>query len=142
MSTPSPTTLPGLSLVEAEPDEDDPASTDIALPGLGADSDNIPAGPLENAVLDTLKELHKSDLLRPRDAAKVALALDLCRVMAIKRRSGRTSTYSNDARLLSELLDSFTAEEAAGNAALTEAMQVWAASLQAMGLGVQPLPPS
>jgi hypothetical protein len=107
------------------------------LPGLGSE-ETTPASPLEVAVEATLREYAAAELLKPRDAAKVALVLDLARVMAIKRRTGRTSTYSNDARLLSEILDSFVAEETAADAAVTEAMQQWSALLSGLGLGRQP----
>jgi hypothetical protein len=118
-------------LVETRPD------VDAFLPGLGSE-EHGQASPLELAVEATLREYAAAQLLKPRDAGKVALALDLTRVMAIKRRTGRTSTYSNDARLLYELLDSFVAEETAGDAAVTEAMQQWSALLAGMSLGRQP----
>lgn len=122
----SATTLPGLSVVlSTDADLAADESTDVAIPGLGSDGDQL-QGPLERAVLATLGEYAGAGLVKARDAGKVALALDLCRVMAGKRRSNRTSTYSNDARLLSEILDSFVAEESAGDAAVTEAMREWA----------------
>lgn len=129
---------PDLALV-VDGGRDDPESVDaqLVIPGLGSDG-LIEEGPLERAVIQTLNEYAQAELLKPRDAGKVALALDLCRVMAGKRRSNRTSTYSNDARLLSEILDSFVAEESAGDAALTEAMQRWAGMLEGMGLAAQP----
>lgn len=131
-------TLPGLSVVpSSDDDRQADEAADVVLPGFESE-DHVPAGPLERAVVDTLREYHAAELLKPRDAGKVALALDLCRVMAIKRRSGRTSTYSNDARLLSEILDSFVAEESAGDAAITEAMQAWSAYLE----GLRATPPA
>jgi hypothetical protein len=96
---------------------------------------------LERAVLSTLGEYAGAGLVKPRDAGKVALALDLCRVMAGKRRSNRTSTYSNDARLLAEILDSFVAEESAGDAAVTEAMREWSDQVAAF-LASVPAPAS
>lgn len=123
--------LAAVDAVESRPNVDD------FLPGLGSEETGEPS-PLEAAVKVTLSEYADAQLLKPRDAGKVALALDLTRVMAIKRRSGRTSTYSNDARLLYEILDSFVAEETAGDAAVVEAMQQWTALLTGMGLGRQP----
>lgn len=130
---------PELALVDLGRDVEaaTPDDVDAFLPGLGSDDHSAP-GPLENAVMVTLREYASADLLKARDAGKVALALDLCRVMAGKRRANRTSTYANDARLLSEILDSFVAEETAGDAALTEAMQRWAELLAGMSLGVKP----
>lgn len=112
-------------------------NVDEFLPGLGSEETGAPS-PLETAVKVTLTEYADAQLLKPRDAGKVALALDLTRVMAIKRRSGRTSTYANDARLLYEILDSFVAEETAGDAAVVEAMQQWTELLTGLGLGRAP----
>lgn len=128
-TTASATTLPGLSVVPS--DDGDLAAGDVAIPGLGSDGDRLESGPLERAVLATLGEYAGAGLVKARDAGKVALALDLCRVMAGKRRANRTSTYSNDARLLAEILDSFVAEESAGDAAVTEAMREWADQVSA-----------
>lgn len=126
-----------LALVPVGLESDEVEESQPFIPGLGND-DVLPEGPLELAVLQTLTEYARADLLKARDAGKVALALDLCRVMAGKRRSNRTSTYSNDARLLGEILDSFVAEETAGDAALVEAMRAWGEMLETLGLAVQP----
>lgn len=136
-ATASATTLPGLSVVPST--DDDRPDADLVIPGLGSDGDRIESGPLERAVLATLGEYAGAGLVKARDAGKVALALDLCRVMAGKRRSNRTSTYSNDARLLAEILDSFVAEESAGDAAVTEAMREWADQVAAFLASAAPV---
>lgn len=109
--------------------EDDDVHAPEPLPGFGSEELG-PASPLETAIVDTLHQLNEDGLLRPRDAGKVALALDLTRVMAIKRRSGRTSTYSNDARLLYDILDSFEPEVSTGDEVIKAKMAEWTAELE------------
>jgi hypothetical protein len=98
-------------------------SADDALPGL--DVPAPPAGQLEEAVLATLEAMRAQGLVKPTDAARVALAVDLCRVLEHKRVSGRVSTYSNDARVLMELLAGFAEDATEADAALVAAMEQW-----------------
>lgn len=115
------------------------SSTPETLPGLDEAARSSLIGDrgsnLERAVLATLDEYRSAGLLTARDAGKVALAIDLVRVMDGKRTRGRTSTYSNDARLLNEILDGFVGEEAGGDERLREAMSQWAALLTGLGAG-------
>lgn len=74
--------------------------TQPAIPGLEPPAPS--AGRLERAVHSALAAIDRD--LSPLELARVELCLELARVMAIKRTSGRTSTYSNDAKLLAELL--------------------------------------
>lgn len=111
----------------AVPDDDDV----VEVLALGFESEELgKPSPLEDAVVGTLTELQAEGRLRPRDAGKVALALDLTRVMAIKRRSGRTSTYSNDARLLYDILDGFEPETAGADEVIKAKMAEWSAELE------------
>lgn len=112
------------------------SSVPETLPGLDPDHEpDKTAVDLERAVLDTLDEYRSAGLLTRRDSGKVALAVHVCRVMADKQRRGRTSTYSNDARLLNEILDGFVAEEAGGDERLARAMAEWSAYVQGLSTG-------
>jgi hypothetical protein len=66
-----------------------------------------------------------------RDAARVELCRELARVMGDKRRTGRTASIGNDARVLQELLAGFAAAAAdeEGDAMLREAMAEWSAQI-------------
>lgn len=108
-------------------------STDDALPGLEVPGPKT--GALEAAVLTTLDLMREQGLVKPTDAARVALAVDLCRVLEHKRASGRVSTYSNDARVLMELLAGFAEDATEADAALVAAMAEWSAFVA--GAGVQ-----
>ena len=106
-----------------------------ALPGLG-DFDAAKATNLEVAVVATLDEYRAAGLVTAASAGKVALATELAAIIADKRRRGRTSTVANDARLLTEILDGFVAEEGAGSEALRAAMAEWSARVEAYAAGV------
>lgn len=122
---------PNAPHLAAVPDDD--VHTPEALPGFGSEELGK-ASPLESAIVSTLTELQAEGLLRPRDAGRVALALDITRVMAIKRRSGRTSTYSNDARLLYDILESFEPDTNTGDEALKATMATWTAELERLAV--------
>ena len=96
--------------------------TDDTIPGLEPPA---LANPLLEAVEETIAELRELGLVKPTDAGRIALARQLAKVLAIKERSGRVSTYSNDARVLMELLEGFAAEASEGDAALRKAMEDW-----------------
>lgn len=112
------------------------SSVPDTLPGLDDDHEaGSSSVDLERAILSTLDEYRGAGLVTRRDAGKVALAVHVCRVMEDKRRRGRTSTYSNDARLLNEILDGFIAEEGAGDERLRAAMAEWSAFVQGLTTG-------
>jgi len=107
-----------------------------SLPGLAPSHEaGASSVDLERAILSTLDEYREAGLVTRRDAGKVALAVHVCRVMEDKRRRGRTSTYSNDARLLNEILDGFVAEEGAGDERLRAAMAEWSLYVQGLATG-------
>jgi len=93
--------------------------------------------PLLEAVNETIAQLRELGLVKPTDAGRVALARQLAKVLEIKERSGRVSTYSNDARVLMELLEGFAAEASEGDQALRVAMDAWSKYLET---GVMPEP--
>jgi len=97
-------------------------SDDETIPGL---EPPVRANPLLVAVDATIAELRELGLVKPTDAGRVALARQLAKVLEIKERSGRVSTYSNDARVLMELLEGFAAEASEGDMALRKAMEDW-----------------
>lgn len=95
-----------------------------AIPGLEPPAPT--AGRLERVVFEALVG-DRTDL-PPLELARVELCLELARVMAIKRTSGRTSTYSNDAKLFAELLGFIGEDAGAGggvDAELRAAIEAW-----------------
>lgn len=105
----------------------------LPLPGLEPAPAN--AGPLEVAVRRTLAALKAAGYIRERDAARCALAIELAQIVTDKRRSGRTSTVGNDARVLVELLDALLPEDTGVDNQLQDAMSEWAAAIEALGAG-------
>lgn len=95
-----------------------------AIPGLDVDREEG-MSTVEAAVRDSIRALHAAGRIRPEDAGKVAVAVELAQVMVRKRASGRASTVANDARLLTEILDSFVAEDQEADARLIAAMEEW-----------------
>lgn len=102
-----------------------------ALPGISEPS--AMAGPLEQAVRQTLVELKRLGYINGTSAARCALAIELAQIISDKRRSGRTSTVGNDARVLVELLDALLPEDTGVDTALQTAMQEWTEALRAGG---------
>lgn len=98
------------------------------LPGL---DDDVPAPPdhLVGQVRATLRAYRDAGLVTARDAARVALCLELATIIGVKRRGGRLSTVSNDARLLDEILCSFVGEGQEVDEKLAEAMREWSAEV-------------
>jgi len=102
------------------------------LPGLEHLGDNSRPSQVEVGVRRTLAELWRTQKLTEVDAGRTAVAISLAKMMAAKERSGRGSTFSNDARLLVELLESMAGEAAEGaafEAQLTATMAQWEAEL-------------
>lgn len=99
--------------------------SDEQIPGLDVPSSSSSGNPLLVAVEQTIAELRELGLVKPTDAGRVALAMQLAKVLEIKERTGRVSTYSNDARVLMELLEGFAAEATEGDQALVIAMKAW-----------------
>lgn len=110
-------------------------NADDALPGLEVPGPRTRTGALESAVMATLEVMRDQGLVKPTDAARVALAVELCRVLELKRASGKVSTYANDARVLMELLAGFAEDATEADAALVAAMAEWSAFVA--GAGVQ-----
>lgn len=108
----------------------DPTEPQPMLPGLDDDRAHEPDH-LAKMVRATLREYRDAGLITSRDAAKVALCEELAAIITVKRRGGRLSTVSNDARLLGELLDSFIGEGQQIDERLAEAMAAWQAEVDA-----------
>lgn len=105
------------------------------LPGL--EPAPATAGPLERAVRRTLAALKEAGYVRERDAARCALAIELAQIITDKRRSGRTSTVGNDARVLVELLDDLLPEDTGVDNALQDAMAEWQSAIAGMTGGAR-----
>jgi hypothetical protein len=106
---------------------------DDTLPGLSDPATGRPRSELLEAIETTLGELgNRGHVDLKLDAARVQLSRELAQVIGDKRRSGRTSTVGNDARVLMELLTGFIDEAAAaeGDALLRDAMEAWEAEIQ------------
>jgi hypothetical protein len=100
------------------------------LPGLDEDTP-MPSGRLVAEVRSTLRTYRDAGLITARDAARVALCLELAQIIEVKRRGGRLSTVHNDARLLDEILCSFVGEGQEVDEKLREAMTAWSAEVEA-----------
>ena len=109
----------------------DPTEAQPMLPGL---DDDAPAQPgrdyLTEQVRVTLRAYRDAGLVTGRDAARVALCLELAAIIGVKRKQGRMSTVSNDARLLDEILCSFVGEGQEVDEKLAEAMRLWSAEVE------------
>lgn len=94
------------------------------LPGLEPPA--AAAAPLERAVRRTLAQLAaRGHLDVDLDAGMIQLAVDLSQEITRKRVTGRASTLSNDARLLSEILAGFRGEATEVDDDLATAMREW-----------------
>lgn len=107
----------------------DPTEAQPTLPGLDVDEPDRGGDHLREQVRATLREYRTAGLVTSRDAARVALCLELATIIGIKRRGGRLSTVSNDARLLDEILCSFVGEGQEVDEKLAEAMAAWSAEV-------------
>jgi hypothetical protein len=83
----------------------------LPLPGLEAMPSDRAVGYVEAGVRRALVALKAADRLAEVDAGHLAVAIALSRIITQKEARGRLSTVSNDARLLVELLDAFTADD-------------------------------
>jgi hypothetical protein len=83
----------------------------LPLPGLEDVPSDRPVGYVESGVRRALAALAATDRLAEVDAGHLAVAIALSRIITQKEARGRLSTVSNDARLLVELLDAFTASD-------------------------------
>jgi hypothetical protein len=113
----------------------------LPIPGFDESRATVAArnSPLVKAVRSTIDELAKEGHISPVDVGKVALAMELADVIALKRSTGRMSTLGNDARVLMEILDSFVAEvDQDGDELLRGAMEEWSARVDALGLPQAP----
>lgn len=110
----------------------EPTEPQPTLPGLDDDAPTSTSGRdhLRGQVLATLREYRTAGLVTNRDAARVALCLELAEIIGIKKRGGRLSTVSNDARLLDEILTSFVGEGQEVDEKLAEAMAAWSAEVE------------
>lgn len=98
----------------------------LPLPGLEDVPSDRAVGYVEAGVRRTLAALVAADKLAEVDAGHLAVAVALSRIITQKEARGRLSTVSNDARLLVELLDAFTAEdESAIDGDLRAVMDEW-----------------
>ncbi len=106
-----------------EPNEPEP------LPGLEdlGEREHLQASNVEKAVRRSIAALEQMDLVDEIDAARLALALELADIIAIKKRTGRMSTVGNDARVLVDLLDKLLPEASEVDEMLRRAMEEWEA---------------
>ncbi len=93
------------------------------LPGLETPARS--PGPLETAVRRTVAALNERGYVDEASSARLALALELAQIITDKRRSGRTSTVGNDARVLVELLDDLLPAETETDDRLQAAIRQW-----------------
>lgn len=104
-----------------------PATTAEPLPGLEdmTESEARAASSVAKAVRRSIAALEDVGLVGEVDAARLALALELADIIAIKKRTNRLSTVGNDARVLVDLLDRLLPEESEVDQSLREAMEAW-----------------
>lgn len=96
------------------------------------------SGALVKAVHSTIAQLHADGRITPNDAARVALAIELAEVIAMKRTSGRASTIGQDAKVLADILDGFREDAKGEGDVLREAMDKWTTIVEGLGMA----PPS
>ncbi len=99
----------------------------LALPGL-EDLDERQAraaSDVAKAVRRSIAALKAMGLVGEVDAARLALALELADIIAIKKRTGKMSTVGNDARVLVDLLDKLLPEQTDVDEQLRAAMAAW-----------------
>lgn len=99
----------------------------LPLPGLGPldDREAREASNVAMAVRRSIAALERMGLVGEVDAARLALALELADIIAIKRRTGRMSTVGNDARVLVDLLDKLLPEQTTVDEDLRRAVAAW-----------------
>jgi hypothetical protein len=107
--------------------ENVPPSEAVPLPGLESLSDQQlrAASKVEVAVRRSIAALEEADLVAEVDSARLALAIELADIIAIKKRTNRLSTVGNDARVLVDLLDRLLPEASEVDQQLRVAMERW-----------------
>lgn len=105
----------------------------LDLPGFVAQP-SASSGALVMAVHATIAQLHADGRITPNDAARVALAIELAEVIAMKRQSKRASTIGQDAKVLAEILDGFREDAKGEGDLLREAMDRWSDLVEGAGL--------
>lgn len=98
---------------------------DETLPGLEIAAAPSGASVLEQTVRAQLQHLQEQGYVTPANAGKAVLCVELAQIIADKRRTQKTSTVSNDARVLMELLDGFVPEGGEVDEGLAAAMKAW-----------------
>lgn len=98
---------------------------DETLPGLEIAQAPSGASVLEQTVRAQLQHLREQGYVTPANAGKAILCVELAQIIANKRQTGKTSTVSNDARVLMELLDGFVPEGGGVDEGLAAAMRAW-----------------
>lgn len=109
-----------------EPTDRDDAGP-LPLPGLEQLDERRArtASDVAKAVRRSIVALERAGLVSEVDSARLALALELADIIAIKKRTGRMSTVGNDARVLVELLDKLLPQASAVDEDLRRAIAAW-----------------
>lgn len=104
-----------------------PATEAEPLPGLEqmTETETRAASKVAKAVRRSIAALEEAELVGEVDSARLALALELADIIAIKKATNRLSTVGNDARVLVDLLDRLLPEETGVDQALRLAMEQW-----------------
>lgn len=99
----------------------------LPLPGLEqlSSSQADQASAVAAAVRRSIVALERMGLVGEVDAARLALALELADIIAIKKRTGRMSTVGNDARVLVDLLDKLLPQATEVDEDLRRAVAAW-----------------
>lgn len=120
----------------------DTEQTTLDLPGLTPEPPGSPtaSSALVKAVEQTIRALFADDRIGEVDAGRVALAMELAHVIALKRTSKRASTVGFDAKVLMEILDGFREDAKGEGDVLRDAMVEWSARVEAAGLNPPPAP--
>lgn len=103
--------------------------TALPLPGLEIPDAIQRVGALAAAVRRSIAALAAQDLIAERDAARLALALEMADIIEIKKRSGRMSTVGNDAKVLVDLLDKLLPQHIEVDVELRQTIDAWSAAI-------------
>lgn len=101
--------------------------TALPLPGLEplGEREQRAASDVALAVRRSIVALERAGLVSEVDSARLALALEMADIIAIKKRTGRMSTVGNDARVLVELLDKLLPKQTEVDEQLRAAIAAW-----------------
>lgn len=104
-----------------------PASESVPLPGLEILDDRAKraASDVAVAVRRSIAALERMGLIGEVDSARLALALEMADIIAIKKRTNRMSTVGNDARVLVDLLDKLLPKQTEIDDQLRSAIAAW-----------------